>query len=709
MKSGLNNIDICAIVNELKLSLINKHVKNFYQLSDTEFILSYRDEGLKQLFIEIPNRLHLSEYTYEKPRFPPKFCQAIRKYIRGRRVLNCYQADHLDRIVILDIQGEGDDPWKLVMEFFGKGNIILLSPDNVVKIARRYMKMSSETVLANKQFDFPQQQFDDIFEIDASHFESLFPENQKKVVNVISRGYNINRDYGIVFCTEAGISIDAKAGDLAVHEIRDIFEAIQDLKIKLKANQLDPRILYRDPELTEQVSVEPFVFKKDEMLHAREFSSFNNAVDQFFTIDIPADQTEPKKAKKKLSKNERILVAQQQQIKEFEAQADKYGFLGDLMYQYFKPLNELLDVLLKAKKDGMEWDEIERKMAEGKEKGIEAAQIFQGHEPGQPFIKVMLEGNPVRLDIRYPLTKNINKYYYAKRKKALRKIPGARKTIERMKKLVKEEKVDEGEDLIDIPTRRRKKQWYESYRWFYSSDGFLIIAGRDASSNEAIVSKYMDENDLFFHSEIPGAPVVIVKNHKNHSWEDIPETTLHEAAIFGTVYSRSWKMGVSSADIYYVRPEQVSKSPESGEFLPKGSFVIRGERNFYRNVRMEIGVGVKLVQGDISHDQLVKDVDLNEINEMMDDIENNVNELQELHPVIVGGPLKVMEQQASYHVILVPSRGGMTKGKIASKISKMFIHHLNELVPKYRFQLKNEEIQKWIPSGESRVDQARAS
>ena len=51
--------------------------------------------------------------------------------------------------------------------------------------------------------------------------------------------------------------------------------------------------------------------------------------------------------------------------------------------------------------------------------------------------------------------------------------------------------------------QQRESKWYERYRWFITSDGFLAIGGRDASSNSAIIRKYLTEQDLVFHAEIP--------------------------------------------------------------------------------------------------------------------------------------------------------------------------------------------------------------
>src|SRR3970282_624334 len=42
---------------------------------------------------------------------------------------------------------------------------------------------------------------------------------------------------------------------------------------------------------------------------------------------------------------------------------------------------------------------------------------------------------------------------------------------------------------------------------------------------------------------------------------------------------------------YWVLPEQVSKTPESGEALGRGAFIIRGKRNTVRHVALKAAIG----------------------------------------------------------------------------------------------------------------------
>ena len=65
-----------------------------------------------------------------------------------------------------------------------------------------------------------------------------------------------------------------------------------------------------------------------------------------------------------------------------------------------------------------------------------------------------------------------------------------------------------------------------------------------------------------------------------------------ECAQATASYSRAWKLGVSVLDVFYVKPEQVSKKTKAGEYMPKGAFMIYGKTTYLRP-ELKLAVGVK--------------------------------------------------------------------------------------------------------------------
>lgn len=185
----------------------------------------------------------------------------------------------------------------------------------------------------------------------------------------------------------------------------------------------------------------------------------------------------------------------------------------------------------------------------------------------------------------FDLRKSVNEnaaLFFEKAKKLRKKIEGIDKTIETYKKKeLQEIKIKEKESK-----KTRKTEWFEKFRWFYTSEGTLCIGGRDASTNEILIKKYTDQKNIVFHTEMSGSPFFILKTEKQPS-----EKELQEVATATACYSKAWKRGIAGTDVFYVSPEQVSKEAESGEYISKGSFMIRGKKNFIKgDMKLTIGI-----------------------------------------------------------------------------------------------------------------------
>ncbi len=235
----------------------------------------------------------------------------------------------------------------------------------------------------------------------------------------------------------------------------------------------------------------------------------------------------------------------------------------------------------------------------------------------------------IKLYIEKSLEENAG-IYYDEAKKLKKKIEGAREAMKRhysrleelQKKNAKLEAKEADKTTQKQELAARKKEWYEKFRWFYSSEGFLCIGGRDSTSNEIIIKKHTDKDDIVFHTDMAGSPFFVVKVHekintvgknieeknKDGKKEDkdkitIPsKQTLQECADATACYSRAWKLGLATLDVFYVKPEQVSKEANTGEYVAKGAFIIRGKTN-YLQPELKLAISVynrKIIAGPIN-------------------------------------------------------------------------------------------------------------
>lgn len=351
--------------------------------------------------------------------------------------------------------------------------------------------------------------------------------------------------------------------------------------------------LFTLPEGFEIVDVIPASLARYQDLPKVPFVFFSDALDEVFGKTSLTEVREKEKEKavrrdKKTGIFERRLEQQKATIEKFDREIAKNTAVAEAIYAEYQFVEDIITVLVRSR-EKFTWSEIIDILKKAKkEKTNKVAEAIIQVMPADATVVVDLNGTRADIDIRKTVPQNAN-VYYDLAKKFQKKKEGAEKAIEDTLLCI-EKKEKESHRSHSGFTLRVKKHWYDRFRWFISSDGFLVAGGRDADTNEELFKKYIEKRDLVLHTQAPGSPLTVIRSEGR----TIPESTILEAASFVTSYSSAWKAGSASADCYVVRPDQVSKTPETGEYLKKGSFVIRGERRYIENIPLEAAVGLEL-------------------------------------------------------------------------------------------------------------------
>ncbi len=194
----------------------------------------------------------------------------------------------------------------------------------------------------------------------------------------------------------------------------------------------------------------------------------------------------------------------------------------------------------------------------------------------------------LELDLKKSVEENASSYY-EKIKKLKKKVEGAQDALSDSYSKLKKLQQDKEEVLKELqkPKQEKPKQeWYEKFRWFISSEGFLLIGGRDATSNEIIIKKHTEKNDLVFHTDMIGSPFFVIKTEGKKPGK----ATIKEAADATVTFSRAFKLGIQTTPTFMARPEQLTKEAPTGEYVPKGGFVTKGKLEYIDNsINLAIG------------------------------------------------------------------------------------------------------------------------
>ena len=201
---------------------------------------------------------------------------------------------------------------------------------------------------------------------------------------------------------------------------------------------------------------------------------------------------------------------------------------------------------------------------------------------------------PVDVDLALSPWANARQHYDQKKdaavkeQKTLRSSQRALKSTERkintdLQKGLRQEK--------ELMRPLRRAFWFEKFAYFISSEGYLVIGGKDLQQTEILYKKHLKKGDIYVHADLQGAIPVIVRNKPGMADSPIPPSTLSQAGTLTIATSSAWdSKAVMSA--WWVHAEQVSKIAPSGEYLTPGCFNIQDQKCFLPPTQLLLGFGV---------------------------------------------------------------------------------------------------------------------
>jgi predicted ribosome quality control (RQC) complex YloA/Tae2 family protein len=622
-KRAMTSVDLAALVGELQ-DYTGAVVDKAYLYGDDLVRLKMRDydRGRIELVIEVgdPKRAHVAvpEHVPDAPGRPPNFAMMLRNRIAGANLVDIEQYG-FDRILTFRFERE-DATTLVIAELFGDGNVAVTNEDREVIDCLDTVRLTSRTVAPGSQYGYPDERFSPL-DCDYKTFVARMEESDTDLVRTLATQLNFGGLYAEELCTRAGVEKTVEISEATEEHYEALFGALERLREPILEGRTDPRLYETDSGEVVDATPLPLEEHEAEGYDATGFDSFNAAIDEYF-YRLESESDEPAEPgsdrpdfEAEIEKHERIIEQQEGAIEKYEQQAEREQKKAESLYEHYDLVDEICSTVQNAREEGVPWSEIESTFEEGAERGIEAAEAVVGIDEASGTVTIDLGDGEIDLDPTVGVEKNADRLY-TEAKSVRQKKQGAQAAIEDTREDLEDAKRrrdeweagDGGEDdsdeevlerdylsMASVPVRYDEK-WFERFRWFRTSDGFLVLGGRNADQNEELVTKYMDPSDRFFHAQAHGAPVTILKATAPDEPArdvDIPAESKREAAQFALSYSSVWKDGKLSGDIYEVDPDQVSKTPESGEYIEKGSFVIRGDRNYYRDISVGVAIGIK--------------------------------------------------------------------------------------------------------------------
>ncbi len=550
----LTGYDINHLLSELEL-IQGSILRKAYSDGDSLFGLSLYPgaQGKRDLLIDLRGYAFLTNKKWSWPQTPPPLAMKLRKHLNNRRIVRVFQP-RMERIIEIIFLNN----IRIIFELFNQGNLVLVEGETIKAVKSKASYADRELKEGSKYTYPPSESISVGSEEDV--IEALKNYNGE-VWRALIRLFGIGPPYIDEICDISRIDPKVKVAELG-ERLADLAESVYSLITA------EPKpVVYVRGDKVVNFSVIPLSTLLKQSLELREVKSFSDAIELFYLDNLVIGKVEDQRIASLKHEVERQIELKDNYMKKAEELMRK----GDLIYQHLYNVKMIIDSLRSG----------------GRPENLVSIDVKRH--------KAVVKLGDVNVELDYLLTPQENaSNYYQKAKRLREKASRVDLAIESLKKKIRElERSAQDRIESSIPRERRKRRWFEKFRWFYTSSGKLVLIGRDQQTNRELVSKYMGEKDLFFHVDMPGGAVVVLKLD---GCEPDQESIIQAATAAG-VYSRAWREGLSTADVYYVWGKQVSKHAPPGMYIPKGSFYILGKRN-YLKVKLVICVGLQELEGE---------------------------------------------------------------------------------------------------------------
>ena len=603
---SLSGLEFRVLASELSAALKDSYLSNIYSMGENQ-LFRMRKPGGEELSMvlspkfgawltEVPARAETTEFT-----------TALRASLLRTKLVSVSQYD-LDRVLFVALAGK-DGEFKLVLEMMPPGNLVVLGAGEKVLLTLRELRSEKRRLISGIAYTPPPQGKTSPDSITRDTLSEAL-SREKTLGKALGRGLSLPRKYVDEVLARAGKTQDdpAKLGGL---ELERVLAAIREIIAGLANPQ---PCTVRSGDRVEFMSIRP---KSGEVLESS--PTLSPLLDKAFSGLLIGEEPVGE------------ALVDDRRAKAYQATIEKLE-------------SEKADLAARSKRL--------RELAGEVRRSPDAARA----------IELLVSSDLARglsAKLRTDKVASITSAVFDEAKRLEGKSDEAEAALEDLRgKLEKaSRKAPRGPRAVSL--ERKKKEWFEKFRWFYTTQGRLAIGGRDAQSNSTLIKRHMDKEDTVYHADLFGSPFFVLKGGSAQT-----EGETREVGKATVAFSSAWKTGLGAADAYWVAPDQVAAAGPSGEYLAHGSFAIKGKKNFVTKIAVEVSVGID-DQGRI-----------------------------------VSGPEESIMRVAKAHVTMIPHR------EKSSDTAKKVVHELRSMAGQ-SVSLGVDDVLRMLPAGGGKIVRRR--
>ena len=647
MKKAMSGFDLRAMARELD-ALKGAYVKKAYMPHYEQIVLRVNPKGEDQrdLVFVRGERIYTAKRDRPMPMTPPPFAMVLRKHLRNARLTGVNQVG-FDRVLAFSFDTK-DGERTLFVEVFRDGNIILVDEEGIIIQPLTHASYAGRTLKKGVAYTPPPAAMNP-YSLTKEELGEILTTSDRDLVSTLGGKVNLGGTHANAVCSLANMEPNSPPEKADVQAVYDALktlltdldnaehaflilrfndqdserweEKLSSMEVASKEQWLAERAVEATPILLPQHSESPRVsFNSlceciDIWKGAHDAHALQRREEERFEQAGPGrgQSTEVERLERRKAQQEKALAG-------FSTKIEKQQRLGHLIQEHWTHVETLLKQTAEA---------VERNGWSAVKKASKDIAWIVGLNPAERQFTVLLpddEGQPkgpqVLLELDASVHQNAQRYFEAARKQK-NKTSGAVLALEetelQLKRARKKEDKQRASGKLNR-LKRSKRMWFEQHRWAMIPGGHLLIGGKDAKGNDTVVKKHLSGDDMYLHADLHGAPscslraatgFALEQRRPSHLPVDIPayrlvdkleasslnESKLNDAAMMALAWSRAWNSGGSYGTVYSVKPAQVSKSAQTGEFVGKGAFVIRGQRTWYKDLDLRLGIGIVAING----------------------------------------------------------------------------------------------------------------
>lgn len=606
-RETLSALDVFVLARELTASLAGGYVDKVHQLGPDDVLLRINARGgagRVSLLLLGGRRVLLTKRELNVPERPSTFAMASRARLGNARVKAVEQVG-FDRILMVRLT-TADGDCDFVAEMLPDGAVALV--DKGVTVVAAKPKIFKDRKVAPKQPYAGPAAGKDPRGIGAEGIGESLKGAEGDLAKALSSRAHMGPGLAQEVVARAGLDGKKPAASTSPAQCKTLFAALEEVMLEAEKSPAPQALLEGDA----MVDFAPTPQKRWGGAATRSFATMSELLDAYF--EAPAGAPKPKteavvqseEHDQAVAKLERVEAQQKAAVQALEAEVAEAVGAAEAVYANYAQVENFLRL---AKPWGSA-----KQLAELVQRAGLEAKAPEVSASGRGIVVDLTGPDGVAHRVEIEQGSSVNEiaqvqYRLASRAKerlrgaaeALAETDAALETARRKRARTDRVHAARAKDAEAVsgplvPPQPKKREWFERFRWMRASDGTLIVAGRDAGTNDQLVKKYLKPGDRYAHADIHGAPSVVIKRPEGAA--EISEAALAEGCAFAALMSRAWASGAAEASAYWVTPDQVSKTPESGESLGRGAFVIRGKRNTVRHVTLRAAVGGLTINGE---------------------------------------------------------------------------------------------------------------